>query len=103
MPVSTQRRAPGLVGPHLGVDPVQPAGAPSALASASLAANRAASEASGRSARCAVNSRSRIAGVRSSVCAEPVDVDDVDADSDDHGRIYSTVTDLARLRGWSTS
>src|SRR5690606_5341211 len=32
--------------------------------------------------------------------AEALDVDDVDADSDDH---HSTVTDLARLRGWSTS
>ncbi len=30
---------------------------------------------------------------------EPSDVADVDADADDH----STVTDLARLRGWSTS
>ena len=30
----------------------------------------------------------------------PVDLDDVDAQSGDHG--YSTVTDLARLRGWST-
>ena len=30
---------------------------------------------------------------------EPFDWADVDADADDH----STVTDLARLRGWSTS
>src|SRR5688572_15562315 len=33
---------------------------------------------------------------------EPADVDHVDADAHDHGA-YSTVTDLARLRGWSTS
>src|SRR5919112_4048028 len=36
---------------------------------------------------------------------EPGDVDHVDADSEDHEVVatYSTVTDLARLRGWSTS
>ena len=42
-------RPAAVVGAHLGVVPRQPAGAPSALASASLAANRAASDAIGRS------------------------------------------------------
>ena len=41
-----------------------PVGAPSALASASLAANRPASEPSGRSRSAAVNTRCRRAGVR---------------------------------------
>lgn len=43
-----------------------PGGAPSALATASLAANRAASDGVGRSRSTGVNSRSRSAGVRSS-------------------------------------
>lgn len=41
-------------------------------------------------------------------CRETARVDEVDADADDPSRQireqdYSTVTDLARLRGWSTS
>ncbi len=76
-----------------------PAGAPSALASASLAANRAASDAIGRSRlvrgeQPAAQSR----GARQRL-VEPGHVDDVDAHAHDH----STVTDFARLRGWSTS
>ena len=69
---------------------------------ASLAAKRAASDASGRVASEGVNSRSRSAGVRASDSPKPGHVHHVDADADD-GHGYSTVTDLARLRGWSTS
>ena len=75
---------------------------PSALMSASLAANRPARERSGRSRSLGANRRSRRAGVRDT------------ARSNEPGRRcrsrcrrspshHSTVTDLARLRGWSTS
>ena len=47
-----------------------PTGAPSALAMASLAANRAASEAGGRDASASVNSRPRRLGVRSRDCTK---------------------------------
>ena len=61
-------------------------GAPSALASASFAAKRAASEAGGRVASAGVNSRSTSPGVRRSDVLEARDVDHVDADADDrHG------------------
>ena len=107
-----------------------PVGAPSALASASLAANRAAWEATGRSASAGGEQPLDQPGRRSDGLGEPGHVADVDAHPDDHdchsqrarcrpgparpsdrpgGALdtrtadHSTVTDLARLRGWSTS
>ena len=65
-------------------------GAPRALASASLAANRAASDSPLRGApegvccSAAVNSRSRRPGVRVERRGEPLDRHDVDPDPDDH-------------------
>jgi len=34
---------------------------------------------------------------------ESFDINNVDADPNNHGPCYSTVTDLARFLGWSTS
>ncbi len=84
-----------------------PTGAPRALASASLAAKRAASDASGRVASSGVNSRSRSPGVRSretpkrsmSQTSMPTPITAMPSPP----ARYSTVTDFARFRGWSTS
>ena len=56
-----------------------PAGAPSAFAIASLAANRAASELAADRRSSGVNSRVAQRGARSSAATKRVDVDDVDA------------------------
>ncbi len=79
-----------------------PTGAPSALAMASFAANRAASEAAGRDASASVNSRPRRLGVRSRDCTKR-SMSTTSMPTPMTGILYSTVTDLARLRGWSTS
>ena len=98
-----------------------PRGTPIALATASLTANRPASEAADRGAPLAVidsagvNSR-RPATACAPVTDEPFHRDDVDADPNRcprrrqpaapaavTGDAYSTVTDLARFRGLSMS
>src|SRR5690606_36102236 len=107
-----------------------PAGAPSALAIASFAANRAARDAGGRSRSAGVKSFSRSRGVRSRVSMNratsttsiptplimrppyggppsmwlwPVRTSGRATSTCSAVRGYSTVTDFARLRGWSTS
>ena len=69
-----------------------PTGAPSALAIASLAANRAASEAGGRDASASVNSRAAQRRRALEGLHEAVDVDHVDTDADDRHALLLALT-----------